>query len=79
MASACYYCAGHAHFQCDYILPAPWPTGADGTPQGVCGREICAKHAIPEYERRQENPEGRPEKAAFHLCKEHAQFQVKEK
>ncbi len=53
---ACYYCGRHGRFQCDAI---------DGG--GVCGREICENHSVPEF------AEG--EKAQFTLCKDHAHLQ----
>lgn len=53
---SCYYCGKVADFECDAI---------DGG--GVCGREICEEHSVPEFE------EG--SRRDFTLCKNHARLQ----
>jgi hypothetical protein len=58
MQDVCYYCGRDAHLTCDYIGKS-----------GVCGRNICEQHSVPEFE------DGRKED--FTLCKDHARYQHK--
>lgn len=58
--TACYYCGAEAHLECDAITAGEPP---------VCGRAICHRCAVPEFEG------GNVEH--FTLCKHHAHMQIR--
>ena len=68
---SCYFCGKDDHYVCDFALPvADWKKRRDGTWEHTCARHVCADHAVPEYKDQVDI-----KRAAYHLCKEHAEFQ----